>query len=149
MKAVITIFLHVIASTFQLQCSYATYFIKIWVVPSFDSCSVCLTTNMNFDYWFYVISRQLTTFNDSDTNLKKNIIQIFVLIHSLYYLSSWWQQFLTPKRLANTWSCWQLWTDRHFKLNYDSNYNFTWILQDKLGIIISVKNFSFAFTTYF
>lgn len=71
MKAVITIFLHVIASTFQLQCSYATYFIKIWVVPSFDSCSVCLTTNMNFDYWFYVISRQLPTFNDSNTNLKK------------------------------------------------------------------------------
>jgi len=69
MKAVITTFLHLIASTFQLQCTEATHFIKIWVVSSFDSCSVRLTANMNFDYRFYVISRQLTTFNDSNTNL--------------------------------------------------------------------------------
>lgn len=71
MKAVLTIFLHLILSALQLQRSYTAYFIKKWVISSFDSCPVCLTTNVNFDYWFYVISRQLTTFNDSNTNLEK------------------------------------------------------------------------------
>lgn len=86
MKAVLTTSRCLIASTLQLECSYTTYFIKKWVISPFDSCPVCLTTNMNFDDWFYVISRQLTTFNNSNTNLKKKKTQTFVPINYLYYL---------------------------------------------------------------
>lgn len=97
MKTVVTIFLHLIASTFH-SGSYTTHFIKIWVVSSFDSCSVCLTTNMNFDYWFYVISRQLTTFNDSNTNLKKKF-QIFVFVFIPYLSCCWPHRFtVSPKK---------------------------------------------------
>lgn len=103
MKAVLTISLHLIASTLQLECCYTTYFIKKWVISSFDSCPVCLTTNMNFDYWLYVISRQLTTFNDSNANLKKkksnictnsfSVLSVILITTIPYY---------TTKMVANT-----------------------------------------------
>lgn len=102
MKAVLPISLHLIASTLQLECCYTTYFIKKWVISSFDSCPVCLTTNMNFDYWLYVISRQLTTFNDSNANLKKksnictnsfSVLSVILITTIPYY---------TTKMVANT-----------------------------------------------
>lgn len=46
------------------------YLIKKWIVPSLDSCSMCLATDVDFDHRLDVVATQLPALDHSDPDLQ-------------------------------------------------------------------------------